>query len=233
MIAASVLLLLSGGPMLGIGLEVRDGDGDVEAEHFVYPNAGIALDSPRYYVEANSALPILVPDLLAAVVVFLSGGDSIPLWYSLNGKREPVAVRFLDAAGRVALPLADVAAIEAGAGGGLFIGSVFVGEERIGVHPLFAGPSLAFRTGTSDTIVVRVVLQGGNAWTHHASINPWFGASARSTMSLGKTMFFELRGDWSRTRVDLRSYRTVEGMQIAGIERLDTWGAEARVGIRL
>ncbi len=54
-----------------------------------------------------------------------------------------------------------------------------------------------------------------------------------AAMAIGERLVFELRGDWSRTRLDLRSYRTSTGAQVAGKEVLDVYGGELRLGWRL
>jgi hypothetical protein len=245
---AAVVLTTSGAPafeetprvtpgvrqMASLGMEWRDGAGPREGTHrepFTYPNVRYAVSTTHFYGEASSALPVLLPDLIGAVFVFLGGGDGIPLWFALNGDNEPAAFRVMEARARYVHPLLDAVALEAGAAGGFHVGAVFVGDQRISILPVSAGASLAVRTGT-DGFASRVAVEGGNETTRFSSQNPWYGVAASSTLAFGGPIAFEIRGEWRRERLDLREYRTVEGDAIADVDWWTVYGVEAALAYR-
>lgn len=220
---------------LSLGMEGRGGAGPREGTHrdpFAYPNARFTVTAPRIYAEANSPLPVLLPDLIGAVVVFLSGGDGIPLWTALNGDNEPAAFRFADGRVRWVFPASDFLAFEAGVVGGFHLGAVFVGDERISIQPVSAGASLALRTGMPDLLAMRVALEGGSETTRFTSANPWYGVAASSTLAFSDSFAFEIRGEWRRERLDLREYRTTGGEAIADVDWWTVYGAEAAFAFR-
>lgn len=228
----------------GLGIDYRDAAGpkDTVLHSFVYPSANITVDAPYVFVDVNSPLPILLPDLVATLVIWLSNGnDDIPLWYALNGDKEPGAVRFGDATARYPVVFSDSAAIEVGATTSFTLVSVLFPQpgnepdKRISVQPRVLASSTGFRLGARGGPNVRATWFAGNAWTHLATWNPIVGTGVRGTMPFAKSFAFELRGDFAWNRLDLHRYREAvfpDPGPLAGTDGYRFWSAEARVVYR-
>jgi hypothetical protein len=228
----------------GLGIEYRDGAGpDGRVLHsFVYPSANITVDAPYVFVDVNSPLPILLPDLIATLFVWLSTGeDDIPLWYALNGDKEPGAVRFGDATVRYPVVFGDMVAVETGATASFTLVSVLFpqpGDEpdkRISVQPRVLASSTGFRVGAPGGPNVRLSWFAGNGWTHLATWNPILGTGVRGTLPFSESFAFELRGDLAWQRLDLHRYREAvfpDPGPLAGTDWYRFWSTEARVVYR-
>lgn len=240
---ATVAALLAAPPQktVAAGMEYRGADGPAETrlEPFVYPDVYYRADYAAASLEVNSAMPVLVPDLIGAAVSFLSGGpDHIPLWHALNGDREPCAVNIADGTAAMLVGLDSRSAFEVGVRGHFRFVSVLFPEEdggdgRISLQPATLASSIGLRARLPVGLEMRSAVHAGNGFTRFSAWNPTAGIDVRASVPLGRSFAFEVAGGYSAQQLDLSGYREpVSGERYAGTAWYGFWSADARLAYR-